>query len=607
MTNALCEVVMMNNNDVHENSSLMNTVSEDINMENEKMKNKTGVEGRILADRFRLIKMLGSGGMSTVYLAENINLGTFWAIKQIPKGNKNGPDILVEPTILKKLNHPSLPRIIDIIEDDNNLYIVQDYIEGTPLDKELEKVGKFPLGTVLQWSLQICDVLIYLHEFKPNPIIYRDMKPGNIILTPWNEIKLVDFGIAREYKEGRNNDTVYIGTKGYAAPEQYGDGQTSVATDIYCLGVTMFQLITGKLPRELFLSMKLPSYFADDLPPCMSEIISKCTRFNPEERYSSVRELKKDILNVKNQLKLNNQPKELTGQIALNNQNTKDKIAEFKNLFIGKFINNLSSSIRKSKPELSYKSMIITVWDNTEFACELAYVLAQSTNLNVLLADMDLLCPTIDLILNIKKYPEKIMREGILNESGLNIVLDSAARGTLTRESFINACIKRKEVSNLYILTGNYRLENYEYYSNESLTTFIDKSRQLFDVVILAVNRSIYDAFTVISLIKSDINIIPICAVVHKLREFNNYIVFLKDKQKIPLEKNKFVAFEYDAKVHLQEPAINEATQYNYLGSVRFCLQREKCRNQRVAYSQKMDKKVKEDYIRILRKIKILA
>ena len=707
------------NNIIMENTVIKNTSTKNTSMENTSTgneiaaeyknaetnkygavnENHAGLEERILGGRFKLVKILGSGGMSTVYLAENINLGTFWAIKQIPKDNKNGLDILVEPTILKKLNHPSLPRIIDIIEDDKYLYIVQDYIEGIPLDKELEKVGKFPLHTVLEWSLQICDVLIYLHEFKPNPIIYRDMKPGNIILTPWNEIKLVDFGIAREYKKGRKNDTVYIGTKGYAAPEQYGEGQTSIVTDIYCFGVTMFQLITGKLPQELFLSIKLPGHFADDIPPRIEEIISKCTRFNPEERYCNVRELKNDILNARNQLLLNNkgskswdsfdnEPMEAvevdgihdTGiNNIVNNANktvdkiddkdfsnvknndfdnvytdsindindnscdnnygnkynknrkdkrsnifnirdsntvasgygndngsskrygAKDKIIKLKNLFIG----NLSNNIRRSKPILSYKSMIITVWDNAEFACELAYVLAKSTSLNVLLADMDLLCPTADLILNIKKYPERIIREGILNESGLNIVLDSAAKGVLTRESFISACIKRKEVSNLYILTGNYRLENYEYYSNESLTIFIDKSRQLFDVVILAVNRSIYDAFTVISLIKSDVNIIPICAVVHKLREFNNYIVFLKDKQKIPLEKNKFVAFEYNAKTHLSEAAISEATQYNYLGSVRFCPQREKCRNQRIAYSQKMDKKVKEDYIRILRKIKI--
>jgi MinD-like ATPase involved in chromosome partitioning or flagellar assembly len=453
-------------------------------------------------------------------------------------------------------------------------------------------------------------------------------------------------------------------------PEQYGDGQSNVTTDIYCFGVTMFQLITGKLPQELRLGIKLPGHFSDDMPPRIEEIISKCTRFNPEERYGNVRELKDDLLSARNQLTLNktilNSGSNLDNELYeinkmysninnnnyfsiyssnntdnsynsdnnndINNSNiisngsnsnstgnnsniskavpdskssyiAKNKISKLKYLFTG----NLSLSKNKKTNRIPpYKSMIITVWDNTEFACELAYVTAKLTSLNILIADIDLLCPIADLMLNIKKYPEKIIREGILNESGLNIVLDSAAKGTLTRESFFSACIKRKEAGNLYILTGNYRLENYEYYSNESLTIFIDKSSQIFDVVILAVNKSIYDAFTMISLIKSDINIIPVYAVVHKLREFNNYIVFLKDKQKIPLDKNKFVAYEYNNKIHLLETVINEATQYNYLGSVRYCPQREKYRNQRIAYSQKMDKKVEEDYIEILRKINIL-
>jgi len=604
-------------------SSLYRNVNTSISQnENENIRaNEYNFKEPLLGDRFKLVKILGSGGMSTVYLAENINLGTFWAIKKICKNPGTGLDILIEPNILKKLNHPSLPRIIDIIEDDEYLYIVQDFIEGNPLDKELQKVGKFPIKTIIEWSLQICDVLTYLHEFKPNPIIYRDMKPGNIILTPWGEIKLVDFGIAREYKKDHRNDTVYIGTKGYAAPEQYGDGQSNVTTDIYCFGVTIFHLITGKLPQKLYLGIKLPSHYTDSIPPQLEQIICKCTRFNPEERYNTVRELRDDIIIAKNQLihdnianiadineideidetdeKGDTHKAEIVGEKNSNSfVNITSKLQEI--------INNGFPKRRSRNRALNYKSMIITVWDNTEFACEIAYVAAKATNLNILFADMDLLSPKADLLLNIKKYPERIIKEGILNESGLNIALDSAEKGILTRESLIGACIKLKKTNNLYILTGNYRLENYEYYNNESLTKFIDKSSQIFDIIILAVNKSIYDSFTTISLIKSDINIIPVSAIVHKFREFNNYIVFLKDKQKIPLNKNKFVAYEYNSKTHLPASIINEVTQHNYLGSIRFCPKREKCRNMQTVYAKKMDKKVVEDYISILHKIKIL-
>ena len=166
--------------------------------------------------------------MSRVYLGENIKLGTLWAIKEIKKTNDRKIDFYVEPNILKKLSHPALPRIFDIIESDEFLYIIVDYIEGDSLDKALINEGKFDEKTVLGWTRQICDVLLYLHNLKPNPVIYRDMKPANIILTKEGCIKLIDFGIAREFKSDSDSDTVYIGTRGYAAPEQYGSGQSSV-------------------------------------------------------------------------------------------------------------------------------------------------------------------------------------------------------------------------------------------------------------------------------------------------------------------------------------------------------------------------------------------
>jgi len=519
--------------------------------------------------RYRIIDILGKGGTSTVYLVENTSLGILWAAKEIKKDSVFDADWMAkEINILKKLSHNALPKIIDIIEDEKCIYIIQDFIEGVSLDKELERVGKFDENKVIEWAKQICDVLIYLHSFKPNPIIYRDMKPSNIILTPSGDIKLVDFGIAREYKEGQDEDTVYIGTRGYAAPEQYGSGQSNVATDIYSFGVTLYQLLTGKKPAEFQFGLKLPEHVAGNISHGMMQIISKCTRFNPQERYRSVQELKKDI-------------------VALE-------------------ISKKTADIGMKESIVNFRRLILTVWDNAEFACEMAYVTAKITGLEVLLADLDLLSPKVDLYLNIKKYPGRLQGEGILNESGINIVLDSIEKGHLSRENLIGACIKRKELKNLYILTGNYRLENYEYYTNESLVKFIEKASQVFDIVILAVSKSIYDSFTVISLIKSDYNIIPICSDVDKLREFNNYIVFLKEKQQIRLDKSKFVAFDYDPSVNLGEDAIKEVTQHNYLGKVRYSKKRARCRNLMVSYARKMDKDVIKDYMLILKNLRIL-
>ncbi|MDI3477163.1 MAG: eukaryotic-like serine/threonine-protein kinase, partial [Thermoanaerobacterium sp.] len=138
--------------------------------------------GQIFDSKYEILKILGSGGMGTVYLAQNIKLGTLWAIKEVNKKLGDRVNLLAEPNILKKLSHPSLPRIFDIIEDESHIYIIMDYIEGIPLDKELEKRESFPEKQVVEWAKQICEALKYLHSMKPNPIIYRDMKPSNLII-----------------------------------------------------------------------------------------------------------------------------------------------------------------------------------------------------------------------------------------------------------------------------------------------------------------------------------------------------------------------------------------------------------------------------------------
>ncbi|WP_432663232.1 serine/threonine-protein kinase [Wukongibacter baidiensis] len=248
--------------------------------------------------RYQILKVLGEGGMSTVYLAENVNLGTLWAIKEINKVSNSRVDLLVEPNILKKLKHPALPRIFDIIEDDRSIYIIEDYIEGIPLDKKLLRCGKVQEQTVIMWARQICDVFLYLHNLRPNPIIYRDMKPSNIILTKDEKIKLIDFGIAREYKSEAENDTAYIGTRGYAAPEQYGTAQTDERTDIYSLGVTLYHLLTGKSPKEAPYEIRPIRELDESLSIGMEYIIEKCTKTNPNQRYQSVEELVRDLENV---------------------------------------------------------------------------------------------------------------------------------------------------------------------------------------------------------------------------------------------------------------------------------------------------------------------
>lgn len=255
--------------------------------------------GTLFENRYQIIDILGKGGMSTVYLAKDTNLQKFWAIKKVLKSSNNlKADLMAEANILKRLDHPALPRIVDIIEKEDSIYVILDFIDGISLDKKLMEFGVVDEFTIINWALQISDVLNYLHSQKPNPIIYRDMKPGNIMITAQGKIKLIDFGIAREYKEEVSQDTTYIGTKGYAAPEQYGSHQTDERTDIYSLGVTLYHLATGKGPSDPPYEIKP----VREINPLLSEgfeiIINKCTEQDPNLRYQSIEELIYDIENI---------------------------------------------------------------------------------------------------------------------------------------------------------------------------------------------------------------------------------------------------------------------------------------------------------------------
>lgn len=247
---------------------------------------------------YEIQSVIGRGGMSTVYLAEHERLHTKWAVKEVHKQQGVKFDFLAESNLLKRLQHPMLPRIVDIFEDEESIYIVEDYVEGQSLEKLLEEYKRVDEATGLQWFRDLCGVLIYLHEQTPNPIIYRDLKPANIMLQPDGTLKLIDFGIAREYKEESVGDTSYAGTQGYAAPEQFGAAQTDARTDIYSLGVTMYHLLTGKSPYE-------PPYEfvpARQIEPTLSHgievVLGKCVRSEPKDRYPSVRELLRDLDNM---------------------------------------------------------------------------------------------------------------------------------------------------------------------------------------------------------------------------------------------------------------------------------------------------------------------
>lgn len=253
--------------------------------------------GQVIDDKYEILTLIGQGGMSKVYLARDKRLNKQWAVKEIRKKavDKNNEVVvqsaIAEANMIKQFDHPAIVRIVDIIENPDIIYIVEDYIEGETLNTILEEYGAQPQELVIQWATQICEALEYLHTRQP-AVIYRDMKPSNVMLKPDGNIKIIDFGIAREYKEQNVEDTVSLGTKGYAAPEQFGGkGQTDARTDIYCLGVTMYHLVTGHSPCEPPYEIYPIRYWNPQLDPGLEAVIEKCTQLNPNDRYQSCAEL----------------------------------------------------------------------------------------------------------------------------------------------------------------------------------------------------------------------------------------------------------------------------------------------------------------------------
>lgn len=252
--------------------------------------------GSIIDGKYKILNKIGQGGMSVVYLAMNERANKQWAIKEVRKDGTKDYEVvkqglIAETDILKRLNHPHLPSIIDVIDCDDTFLIVMDYIEGRTLDHWLKKEGAQPQERVVEWAKQICDVLGYLHSRKP-PIIYRDLKPSNVMLKPDGKIMIIDFGTAREFKEQSIEDTKCLGTQGYAAPEQYGGhGQTDARTDIYNLGATMYHLLTGHNPSLPPYEMYPIRQWNPALSSGLEAIVTKCTQRNPNDRYQSCAEL----------------------------------------------------------------------------------------------------------------------------------------------------------------------------------------------------------------------------------------------------------------------------------------------------------------------------
>jgi len=335
--------------------------------------------GIILSNRYQIQDVIGIGGMGSVYRARDLHFPNVVKLVAVKEMINQSPDSLLRDTIVKNfereanilvtLNHPSIPRIFDFFTHDERSYLVMELIFG----KDLEAILRSTLDPiredqVILWSIEVCDVLEYLHTHRPEPIIFRDIKPQNLMINQQNHIVIVDFGIAKIFKSGQKG--TMIGTEGYSPPEQYR-GEATFQTDIYALGATMHHLLTRRDPR-----LEAPFSFADrpirTINPNVSieldSIITKALCYKPEDRFQLVTEMKSALIALAQ--KTGALSKVASGKLAIQEQVVKpvwtfkceDEIRgsatiEASTVYIGAYDNNLYA-IDASKGQFRWKHAV---------------------------------------------------------------------------------------------------------------------------------------------------------------------------------------------------------------------------------------------------------
>jgi outer membrane protein assembly factor BamB/tRNA A-37 threonylcarbamoyl transferase component Bud32 len=265
--------------------------------------------GSILVNRYAIQEVIGVGGMGSVYRARDLHFPNAVKLVAVKEMINQARDPLVRQTIVQNfereanilvaLEHPSIPRIFDYFTHNERSYLVLEYIQGKDMEELLAQTDTFfPEELVIQWAIELCDVLNFLHNHKPEPIIFRDMKPSNIMVNPNNHIVLIDFGIAKNFRTTQKG--TMIGTEGYSPPEQYR-GEASPQADIYALGATLHHVLTRKDPR-----LEPPFTFGDRpvrksnpaISAEMEAVVATALQYNPSDRFQTALDMKEAMINV---------------------------------------------------------------------------------------------------------------------------------------------------------------------------------------------------------------------------------------------------------------------------------------------------------------------
>ncbi|MGO8946492.1 MAG: serine/threonine protein kinase [Ktedonobacterales bacterium] len=267
--------------------------------------------GTILNGRYQILGVAGTGGMGAVYKAADTHLGgRIAALKEMSEYGLTPEEVQAatetfhhEARLLAGLHHPSLPNIHDHFNAGGRWYLVMDFIDGETLQEHLARYGTpgLPVAEVLRLADQICAVLEFLHRQTP-PVIFRDLKPSNIMITAGNQLYLIDFGIARLFKPGQATDTISLGSAGYAAPEQYGRSQTTVQSDVYSLGVTLHQLLSGLDPADKPFTFPLIRPRNPQTPPQLEMLVLSMVQLDESRRPANIAQVRRSLRQIAQQI-----------------------------------------------------------------------------------------------------------------------------------------------------------------------------------------------------------------------------------------------------------------------------------------------------------------
>ncbi len=268
---------------------------------------------RLVKKRYRPVRQVGTGGFGAVYLAEDMLAGKKQvALKEIRLAGLSSQEMIEatdafnrEVSLLPGLRHGHLPRVYDHFTDAQHWYVIMEFIAGETLESYVQKVpgGRLPVEVALDMGIQLADVLDYLHSRQP-PIIFRDLKPANIMRTPTGHLYLIDFGIARIFKPGQPKDTIAFGSPGYAPPEQYGKAQTTARSDLYSLGATLHFLLSGDDPANTPFSFApfAPSLAVQPGMASLQRLIMQMVELDAAKRPQSAQAVKRELQEIATQL-----------------------------------------------------------------------------------------------------------------------------------------------------------------------------------------------------------------------------------------------------------------------------------------------------------------